>query len=475
MAEFSGEQKLRIVLESILRKVPKEDQCKKYGISEKEFDSWNDKLINEGGQIFDEKVGKSSSNTSRKRSSLRKKSKYLLIPSLCLNLALLIFAIAWYLLKEVDVSGYASDQNLQKTKLSLQEIEPKISEQQVSPDPVLDRRVQEKLAIQNNPAVAQTNPDVLSFPDSPINNEIIPPVEERVREVNLLGTAYEGLHAVYLLDAGTDEFRKPEDYMQFAKRVSAIKESIQSLSSYSYFNLVMFWNLREASALGKTILPATGEYKNLAIQWLDSLGKDPYSLKENRGQFYTQELLSAKPMAGVVGPWYGINTAISFDPDLIFAFMGGISGYKVSNIPKFHFSGLGIDPSTTANSISGSFSPDQKQPISNYIRQTAVRWLMTVENGEDLPRDQNSLENMAMTRLGLNGDVSSVFGRVEIPWGKSFENFLKYLNVSLDALPQVHFFVSLSEGTYWPTGLKSSILEFVDSSRGTFSLNPLLP
>ena len=77
MAEFSGEQKLRIVLESILRKVPKEDQCKKYGISEKEFDSWNDKLINEGGQIFDEKVGKSSSNTSRKRSWLRKKSKYL--------------------------------------------------------------------------------------------------------------------------------------------------------------------------------------------------------------------------------------------------------------------------------------------------------------------------------------------------------------------------------------------------------------
>ena len=131
MAEFSGEQKLRIVLESILRKVPKEDQCKKYGISEKEFDSWNDKLINEGGQIFDEKVGKSSSNTSRKRSWLRKKSKYLLIPSLCLNLALLIFAIAWYLLKEVDDSGYASDQNLQKTKLSLQEIEPKISEQQL--------------------------------------------------------------------------------------------------------------------------------------------------------------------------------------------------------------------------------------------------------------------------------------------------------------------------------------------------------
>jgi transposase-like protein len=34
MSDFTGEQKLRIVLESLLRDVPKKDQCKKYGISE---------------------------------------------------------------------------------------------------------------------------------------------------------------------------------------------------------------------------------------------------------------------------------------------------------------------------------------------------------------------------------------------------------------------------------------------------------
>ena len=36
-AEFTGEQKLRIVLESIIRGVPKEEQCKKYGITDEQF------------------------------------------------------------------------------------------------------------------------------------------------------------------------------------------------------------------------------------------------------------------------------------------------------------------------------------------------------------------------------------------------------------------------------------------------------
>ena len=54
MSEFTGEQKLRIVLESILRDVPKSEQCKKYGITEAEFDSWNHKLVTDGGRIYDE-------------------------------------------------------------------------------------------------------------------------------------------------------------------------------------------------------------------------------------------------------------------------------------------------------------------------------------------------------------------------------------------------------------------------------------
>ena len=54
MSELTGEQKLRIVLESSLRNVPKSEQCEKYGISEEEFDRWNNKLINDGGIIFED-------------------------------------------------------------------------------------------------------------------------------------------------------------------------------------------------------------------------------------------------------------------------------------------------------------------------------------------------------------------------------------------------------------------------------------
>ena len=52
-AEFTGEQKLRIVLESIIRGIPKEDQCKKYSISPEQFQAWHDHLIQKGGQIFE--------------------------------------------------------------------------------------------------------------------------------------------------------------------------------------------------------------------------------------------------------------------------------------------------------------------------------------------------------------------------------------------------------------------------------------
>ena len=52
-AEFTGEQKLRIVLESIIRGVAKEEQCKKYGITDEQFQSWHDHLIKNGGKIYE--------------------------------------------------------------------------------------------------------------------------------------------------------------------------------------------------------------------------------------------------------------------------------------------------------------------------------------------------------------------------------------------------------------------------------------
>ena len=92
--EFSGEQKLRIVLESIIRNVPKAEQSKKYGISEEEFQSWHDHLIQNGGGIFDA----SDQNSSRRRHSKKKMrplAKLFLTLSLLVNLGLVIVGIVY--------------------------------------------------------------------------------------------------------------------------------------------------------------------------------------------------------------------------------------------------------------------------------------------------------------------------------------------------------------------------------------------
>ena len=64
---FSGEQKLRIVLESIIRNVPRSEQSKKYGVSEEEFQSWHDHLIKNGGNIFDSSRQASNSRKYKKK------------------------------------------------------------------------------------------------------------------------------------------------------------------------------------------------------------------------------------------------------------------------------------------------------------------------------------------------------------------------------------------------------------------------
>ena len=82
MAEdLSGEHKLRIVLESILRNVPKEEQCRKYGISEEVFQEWHDHLITNGGKIFDPDFGKTRTRV-RKVHRMSSLSKVLLTFSL---------------------------------------------------------------------------------------------------------------------------------------------------------------------------------------------------------------------------------------------------------------------------------------------------------------------------------------------------------------------------------------------------------
>jgi len=87
--ELSGEQKLRIVLESIIRNVPKEEQCQKYEISEEEYQGWHDHLITNGGKIFDPDFGSVRTRVKRVR-KMSALSKLFLILSVLGNLACIV-------------------------------------------------------------------------------------------------------------------------------------------------------------------------------------------------------------------------------------------------------------------------------------------------------------------------------------------------------------------------------------------------
>ena len=90
-----------------------------------------------------------------------------------------------------------------------------------------------------------------------------------------------------------------------------------------------------------------------------------------------------------------------------------------------------------------------------------------------LPSDPNELEKIALRRLGLVGDLSSVFGTVEIPWGKAFPE------ISSDTLKCTSMiflkFIILSPYQKTLSGqreLRSTVMEFVESTKGTFSIVP---
>ena len=102
MAEFSGEQKLRIVLESILRNVPKGEQCQKYGITEAEFDRWNHKLITDGGKIYDEYKPVTSGYRGPLMAKLRALAKIGIILSILINLGCLCALGVWFLIDEEE-------------------------------------------------------------------------------------------------------------------------------------------------------------------------------------------------------------------------------------------------------------------------------------------------------------------------------------------------------------------------------------
>ena len=114
MAELSGEQKLRIVLESIIRNVPKEEQCKKYGVAEKDFQDWHDHLIKNGGRIFEPEFGQKRERV-RKIRKAGPLTKAVLAISLLVNLSgLIVWGVMRYLEETRSPVAMAKEEQIQE-------------------------------------------------------------------------------------------------------------------------------------------------------------------------------------------------------------------------------------------------------------------------------------------------------------------------------------------------------------------------
>lgn len=476
--EFSGEQKLRIVLESIIRNVPKGEQSQKYGVTEEEFQSWHDHLIQNGGKIFDSSV-RTSLDTRKPKRKMSPLVRIFLSISLLTNLGLIIFGIVYVINRENKKDEWVQDdtnsidspinltddyevQNMSKT-----DIEP-TEEKEIPIDVILENSREKPFPSSNTDDIG----NLLASPNSLPVPSLLPPVSiaEPAKEVSFMGKSYEGRHVVYLLDVGTYVLDGNDSVGQFEKNKESLINSIITLSPNSYFNLVLYWNLREVAALGKTLLKASQENKKYAIDWITSLGKTKESIKIERNQYYPKESLSFPPMAGIIGPWYALSTAISYDPDLVFVLAGNIPSYDRSEVPRSHYEGLG---KINFQKLQGGRVDHTK--VDALTRETARKWFYAITPISSLPSSEAEVEEIALLRLGLSAGDSRKAVYQPLAWNKAFENFLSSLEMGFDQIPQTHFMVNLPKYVSWPSPLLDSVKEFAESSRGSFSQNLNLP
>lgn len=478
--ELSGEHKLRIVLESILRNIPKDEQCQKYDISEEEFQGWHDHLITNGGKIFDPDFDKSRTRV-RKARQMSSMTKIIFALSLLANLAAVTVLCVLSLYPDGDTDSESGSGQTDIGPPSQTDTGPPSGSTALSKETNLSVGGEEaNPSLQNN----SDSPEPVTPPRSDLEQLLAKPfplpkpkrlfpvvVPEPVREISFMGQNFRGKHVVYLLDVGGHVLAEKETRDNFKAMKTEILSSIASLSPHSYFNLVLFWNLREAHALGRTILRADQENKKYAIDWLSGLGETVDELKVQRSKYYPKELLYAKPLTGVVGLWYGLSTAISFDPDLVFVLAGNLPAFNLSDIPKLHYDGLGIDL--------GRLSPTRMKgaggEVSDLIKLTARKWLISIEETSRLPLTEDSIDDIALRRLGFLDGNFSASQMIEVPWSKSFDHLISGMEIGFDRVPQTHIFVSLPPYATLPRSLIDPAREFSESSKGSFTLNPSFP
>ncbi|MDC0368622.1 hypothetical protein OAN13_02910 [Opitutales bacterium] len=489
-AEFTGEQKLRIVLESIIRGVPRDDQCKKYGITSEQFQTWHDHLIKNGGRIYEQTGSGSARLSTQGRKTRSRKVKYvpwyikfLLILSIFSNLAAGIVWAVWYwsvnpherspipsagqLISQVDgLDGNTSElEGRSDRPIELDDLIEQVDQfGKLSDDGIENGLETPDLGKNSKANLEEMLAPALKLPEPPSSLEL-------GNRVDFIDQTYEAKHVVYLIDVGSYQLKGPNAVERLESMKLSVLESLTKLSANSYFNLVLCWNLRESHALGKTILRANDENKRYATEWITSLGTSPELLKEGRNQFYPKELLYAQVLPGVVGPWYGLATAMSYDPDIVFFLAGNMPDFSPDEVSRNDFNGLGINLDT--NLLANPQSAGVGQGLNSLIRKTAGYWLVALQSERNLPDNAEEIEEIALKRLGIDSSLPGLsLQKHSIPWEKAFDNFLAGLELGIAKIPQVHVFQTLQEHTRWPTSLQKSMAEFCESTRGNLSVFP---
>jgi hypothetical protein len=473
---FSGEEKLRIVLESIIRSISKDEQCKKYECSETDFDAWREHLVTNGGKVFEPGYGIVATK-SNKSSGGGWFSKLVLTLSILANLAVASAALAWQM-KWIDFGSYLPTHEVASTA---EPSSPPVSRHPSATMPGTDRKggeTLESLLLAAKSSTAKQDALTSSGSSTPIDPSAVPlgtvpsstkaplfsGLPGRTRptfEIDAFGVRTPGRQIVFALDA-SDYMTRGNRVEQFRELKNKLQLAISGLSAKSYFNLLIFRNLREVEMFGKTILPADPTNKSMAIKWLKEIG-EPYEQKSPSIPRPNDSDIVEKPPPGTVGPWYALYCAIkNYEPDAVFVLTGECSSMR----PQ--------DFSVVASDQSGLKEASDPEDLKKWeqqtktLRLTAVKWLLaSMKAAEVTPTAQDELELLALARLQMTlPPKPRVSSGGSWPWRDVYEKFSVALNEEETHLPIVHFVVALPEGVTWPADLTETAGEFARMAKG---------
>lgn len=476
---FSGEEKLRIVLESIIRSISKDEQCKKYECSETDFEAWREHLVTNGGKVFEPGYGIVATKLN-KSSGGGWFPKLVLTLSILANLAVASAALAWQM-KWIDFGSYLPTHEVAS---AVEPSSPPVSRHPSATMPGTDQKGGETLeslllaaksstaeqdALTSSGSSTRIDPSAMpvgtvSVPSS-AKAPLFSGLPGRARptyEIDAFGVRTPGRQVVFALDAS--------DYMTRGNRVGRFRElknklqlAISELSAKSYFNLLIFRNLREVEMFGKTTLPADPTNKSMAIKWIKEIG-EPYENKQGASIRRPNDSdIVEKPPPGTVGPWYALYCAIkNYEPDAVFVLTGECSSMRPQDFSVVESDQSGL------KEASGPEDLKKWEQQTKTLRLTAVKWLLaSMKAAEVTPTTQDELELLALARLQMTlPPKPRVSSGGSWPWRDVYEKFSVALNEEETHLPIVHFVVALPEGVTWPADLTETAGEFARMAKG---------